>query len=161
MLMYKPWSVYLNNLEKTELIIMEPQHISYGHGDIFLPKGVCCSYMTCTGVSVHDLVRFYLLSWWSIHVGSCACEFRSYAMSGHRAWCAFYIYHVDELLHERCNSSALAMELHLSCTNPLMWWYHRNLDYLLSTLNPYAPYVCFAKHTFSLKCNFCIHKFVT
>ena len=25
--------------------------------------------------------------------------------------------HIDGLVHERCNSSALAMELHLSCTN--------------------------------------------
>ena len=27
----------------------------------------------------------------------------------------------DELVQERCNSSALAMELHLSCINPSKW----------------------------------------
>ena len=38
------------------------------------------------------------------------------------------IYHVDGLVQERCDSSALAMELCLSCTNPpiygftLCWW---------------------------------------
>ena len=33
-------------------------------------------------------------------------------------WC-----HIDRLVQERRNSSALAMELCLSCTNPLLWWY--------------------------------------
>ena len=28
---------------------------------------------------------------------------------------------IDGLVQERYNSSALAMELHLSCTNPLVW----------------------------------------
>ena len=28
------------------------------------------------------------------------------------------IQHIDGLMQERCNSSALAMELHLSCNNP-------------------------------------------
>ena len=30
-------------------------------------------------------------------------------------------YYIDELVQERCNSSALAMELRLSCTNPLIY----------------------------------------
>ena len=30
---------------------------------------------------------------------------------------------IDGLMQERCNSSALALELHLSCTNPSMWRY--------------------------------------
>ena len=30
-------------------------------------------------------------------------------------------YCIDGLMQERCNSSALAMELHLSCINPLAW----------------------------------------
>ena len=29
--------------------------------------------------------------------------------------------HADGLVQERCNSSALAMELHLSCTKPLKY----------------------------------------
>ena len=29
---------------------------------------------------------------------------------------------MDGLLQERCNSSALALELCLSCTNPSLWW---------------------------------------
>ena len=32
-----------------------------------------------------------------------------------------YVYHIDGLVQERRNSSALALELHLSCTNPLIW----------------------------------------
>ena len=32
-------------------------------------------------------------------------------------------YHIDGLMQERRNSSALAMELLLSCTNPSIWWY--------------------------------------
>ena len=31
--------------------------------------------------------------------------------------------HTDGLVQERCNSSALAMELLLSCTNPSIWWW--------------------------------------
>ena len=33
--------------------------------------------------------------------------------------------HLNGLVQESCNSSALAMELHLSCTNPSRW-YHSN-----------------------------------
>ena len=31
--------------------------------------------------------------------------------------------HYDRFAQERCNSSALAMELHLSCINPLITWF--------------------------------------
>ena len=30
--------------------------------------------------------------------------------------------HIDRLVQENCNSSVLAMELRLSCTNPTMWY---------------------------------------
>ena len=40
-------------------------------------------------------------------------------------WCIqsipFQWHHIDGLVQERCNSSALAMELHLSCINPSTW----------------------------------------
>ena len=47
--------------------------------------------------------------------------------SGARSWrsivlCALLDYDVDGLTQERCNSIAKALELHLSCTNPLMCW---------------------------------------
>ena len=32
-------------------------------------------------------------------------------------------YNIDRLLQERRNSIANALELHLSCTNPLIWWH--------------------------------------
>ena len=36
-------------------------------------------------------------------------------------WTWLYLLeHIDGLVQERCNSSALAMELRLSCTNPLI-----------------------------------------
>ena len=31
--------------------------------------------------------------------------------------------YIDGLMQERCNSSALAMELHPSCSNPSIWRY--------------------------------------
>ena len=132
------WQKYVATFG-TRLIIMKLQHISYSHGDICLPKGVPCNYMAWPAVSVHDLVRFVMPLWWTIHVGSLGCEFRPYAMSGHRAWWAFHLYHVDVLVREICNSSVLEM-------NPLVWWWHRNMDYLLSTLNPYTRLVCMTRH---------------
>ena len=33
-----------------------------------------------------------------------------------------FAYHFDGSVQERRNSSALAMELHLSCSNPLIWY---------------------------------------
>ena len=33
----------------------------------------------------------------------------------------WYLYHIDGLVQERCNSIAKALELHLSCTNPSTW----------------------------------------
>ena len=45
--------------------------------------------------------------------------------------------HVDGLVQERRNSSALAMELHLSCTNPSMWitvqWYYSKVSFSPNT----------------------------
>ena len=40
------------------------------------------------------------------------------------AWCRYkeVQYQIDGLVQERRNSSALAMELHLSCTNPSKWY---------------------------------------
>ena len=31
-------------------------------------------------------------------------------------------FHIHGFMHERCNSIANALELHLSCTNPLIFW---------------------------------------
>ena len=36
--------------------------------------------------------------------------------------CSYQDLHIDELVQERCNSSAIAMELHLSCTNRSIWY---------------------------------------
>ena len=44
------------------------------------------------------------------------------------------ISHVDVLVQERRNSSALAMELRLSCTNPSIWYQWLNAKTDLSTL---------------------------
>ena len=44
-------------------------------------------------------------------------------------WIMICIYHIDGLVQERCNSSALAMELHLSsCTNPVLYTLSLILD---------------------------------
>ena len=40
--------------------------------------------------------------------------------------------YIDGLVQERCNSSALAMELHLSYTNPSIWSHENELDMLLT-----------------------------
>ena len=36
-------------------------------------------------------------------------------------WVEFLILYIHGLVQERCNSSVLAMELHLSCINPSRW----------------------------------------
>ena len=54
-----------------------------------------------------------------------------------KVWSMFYLSncHIDGLVQERCNSSALAMELRLSCINPqicndLDWDYSLHGDYI-------------------------------
>ena len=37
-------------------------------------------------------------------------------------------HHIDGSVQERCNSSALAMELHLSCTKPSVWHHQASLS---------------------------------
>ena len=47
-----------------------------------------------------------------------------------------YNHNVDGLVQERRNSSALALELRLSCTNPSMWrqsWHHDNCRFPMSS----------------------------
>ena len=48
-----------------------------------------------------------------------------------------HLIHVNGLVQERCNSSALVMELHLSCTKPLMCrhaWSGINYIFVTGTL---------------------------
>ena len=52
---------------------------------------------------------------------------QSLAQGGYDQWP-----HVHGLIPERRNSSALAMELHLSCTNPSMWFGHSHLVVMMS-----------------------------
>ena len=42
-----------------------------------------------------------------------------------------FVNHIDGLVQERCNSSALAMELHLLCTNPSISSQMGNMDEIL------------------------------
>ena len=60
---------------------------------------------------------------WLCIWGSCIVLFScSLYVDPGKAGCCFHCYcagyDIDGLVQERCNSSALAMELHLSCTNP-------------------------------------------
>ena len=48
-------------------------------------------------------------------------------------WC----FNVDGLVQERYNSSASAMELRLSCTNPPKWWFHHVMGNIV-----YAMFAC-------------------
>ena len=71
-------------------------------------------------------------------------------------------YHMDELVQERCNSSALAMEIHLSCTNPsISCFFHlqifsivKNKRVLISirSLRGYFYLSRFAKPSQNLEC---------
>ena len=51
-----------------------------------------------------------------------AGEFSDRTLMGSISHNEFYIDGLDRLVQERCNSSKLAMELHLSCTNPSICW---------------------------------------
>ena len=70
-----------------------------------------------------------------------------------------FLYYIDGLMRERCNSSALAMELHLSCTNPSIWRFFWELVFntlgLLSTLKPdtgnISKYIWLSEKNDSLK----------
>ena len=60
--------------------------------------------------------------WWSKTIATCTARlaqacFLSLVEQGLRQWDKA-LSHIDGLVQERCNSSALAMELRLSCTNP-------------------------------------------
>ena len=49
--------------------------------------------------------------------------------------------YVDELVQERHNSSALAMELRLSCTNPPMCWTHLEFKQCTAHIQMYVVYI--------------------
>ena len=54
-----------------------------------------------------------------------------YVMSPPQLCCMKYyviLDHVDGSVLERCNSSALVLELHLSCTNPSMLLWHKTAE---------------------------------
>ena len=58
----------------------------------------------------------------------------------------FICIHIDWLMQERCNSSVLAMELYLSCTNPSIWVWNKGFSirhYKMYTTNckSTAPYM--------------------
>ena len=46
----------------------------------------------------------------------------------HDFWRCDFCQHIDGLVHERSNSNALALELHLSCSNPSIWGIKSGLD---------------------------------
>ena len=58
------------------------------------------------------------------------------------------IHYLHRLVQERCNSSALAMELHLSCTNPSMWKNntHVHRRYLVNLCKNVCPFMVCAMH---------------
>ena len=78
------------------------KHVSRAAG-IHLPSGLNLSH-THTHTHTHT-------HWWCMY-SSVAC----------RTQVNLVCVHIDGLLQERRNSSALAMELRLSCTNPSIYW---------------------------------------
>ena len=78
-------------------------------------------------------------------------------------WCLHRSSYIDGLVQERRNSSALAVELRLSCTNPSTWWHHFNglaqdctissvlvMEILLSSAKPSRFYLSFSSSSTSL-----------
>ena len=54
--------------------------------------------------------------------------------------------HIEGLVQERCNSSASAMELHLSCTNPsILWHAYKGLEHRHSIHMSLDHFCCAAK----------------
>ena len=49
------------------------------------------------------------------------------------------VVHIDRLVQERCNSSALALELSLSCTNLLMAWVQNTYFVYVKSENNVKP----------------------
>ena len=64
-----------------------------------------------------------MLIWWIAPVTDHRDGIKNHYTNGGDTgtWWKIYIYHFDGLVQERCNSSALAMELRLSCNNPSIW----------------------------------------
>ena len=61
-----------------------------------------------------------LYLWWCPTLSICYMEKLESAggVHGNQRWLFWFYYDIDGLVQERCNSSALAKELHLSCTIP-------------------------------------------
>ena len=64
-----------------------------------------------TALKVYDMIHVKFVSIQSKQCAKLADDF----------WDISSCLYIDWLVQERCNSSALALELHLSCTNPSMW----------------------------------------
>ena len=76
--------------------------------------------------------------------GACAPAILRIWQEAHRMMCNVISYpcprhllvaHIDRLVQERCNSSALAMELRLSCTNPLVCNHMKMRSYKVICVN--------------------------
>ena len=82
------------------------------------------------------------LKFWSLHCRDFHFWYRNSCGNdikwGH-SWYKQIDLYIDELLQKRCNSSALVMELHLSCTNPSMswWWLHMSWCQTHTELQPF------------------------
>ena len=77
---------------------------------------ISCTH--CNGISYVSLIVIWLIViWWWIPIGASDLRLSNVELRYH--WiqyfvCALYSYHIDGLVQERCNSSALAMEWRLS-----------------------------------------------
>ena len=76
------------------------------------------SWLGADQATSHCLNQWWLV-YWRIYVSSGLNELRT--MQGFGTLAHWGFMHIDGLVQERRNSSALAMELRLSCTNPSIW----------------------------------------
>ena len=90
--------------------------------------------------TVHCTLNIYhhlLLLFSVFSLVECGCKLKDSCLLIFR-WCITTACHVHGLMQERRNSSALAMELCLSCINPLMWRCHE----VNSTQSPWLKVNC-------------------
>ena len=121
-----------------------PPHRNATGTNAILPDGSCrpthCTVITMAthdlvtqgsqGISNHGILPSCSgIFWYSHHKGeqltSLVCPFITSLGGGH----------VDRLVQETRNSIANALELHLSCANPSMWWFYTQIDNSANHMN--------------------------
>ena len=86
--------------------------------EIFVKRGILHTLM----FHLHTLSCYFWLNLWTLFTFILFMSSYNPNLVWMHGAVIMVTYKIDGLVHGRCNSSALAMELSLSCTNPLKIW---------------------------------------